>query len=138
MSLKRKHRATEGFSMASMTDVIFLLLIFFLVASTVIIPNTIKVSLPRAQQQPGLDEPTTARVTVTAAGDIYLGIGHMSDSLVTMEQLEAHLTTFAEEHPAGYLAVHADEEISYRIVMDVIGRAAKAGLKVVLATKVTH
>ena len=37
--------------MASMTDVIFLLLIFFMVTSTVVIPNAIKVTLPQAKKQ---------------------------------------------------------------------------------------
>ena len=46
MALKRKSRVSDTYSMASMTDVIFLLLIFFLVTSTIIVPNTIKVTLP--------------------------------------------------------------------------------------------
>ena len=45
MALKRKTKVADSFSMASMTDVIFLLLIFFLVTSTIIVPNTIKVTL---------------------------------------------------------------------------------------------
>ena len=46
MALKRKTKVADTFSMASMTDVIFLLLIFFLVTSTIIVPNTIKVTPP--------------------------------------------------------------------------------------------
>lgn len=52
MSLKRKTKVTEVFSMASMTDVIFLLLIFFMVTSTLIVPNALRVSLPSANKQP--------------------------------------------------------------------------------------
>ena len=51
MDLKRRTKVNEAFSMASMTDVIFLLLIFFMVTSTVVIPNAIKVTLPQAQKQ---------------------------------------------------------------------------------------
>mgnify|MGYP001518390352 CR=1 FL=1 len=51
MALKRRTKVNESFSMASMTDVIFLLLIFFMVTSTVVIPNAIKVTLPQAQKQ---------------------------------------------------------------------------------------
>ena len=50
MALKRRTKVNESFSMASMTDVIFLLLIFFMVTSTVVIPNAIKVTLPQAQK----------------------------------------------------------------------------------------
>lgn len=124
--------------MASMTDVIFLLLIFFLVASTVIIPNAIKVSLPSAQQQPSLEEPAHARVTLTSTGEIYLGLGREAERLVSFAQLEAELAAFAERETKGYVAIHADQENPYRAVMDVVGCAAKARLRVVLATKVSH
>ena len=53
MALKRRTKVNEAFSMASMTDVIFLLLIFFMVTSTVVIPNAIKVTLPQAQSNSG-------------------------------------------------------------------------------------
>jgi len=44
MALKRKLKVSEAFSMASMTDIIFLLLIFFMVVSTLVVPNAIKVN----------------------------------------------------------------------------------------------
>ena len=50
--------------MASMTDVIFLLLIFFMVTSTVVIPNAIKVTLPQSQKQTAA-KPLT-RLTIDA------------------------------------------------------------------------
>ena len=51
MGLKRRNRVSPNFSMASMTDVIFLLLIFFMITSTVVSPNAIKVLLPQGKQQ---------------------------------------------------------------------------------------
>ena len=51
MALKRRNRIEASFSMASMTDVIFLLLIFFMVTSTFVFPNAIKVNLPQSKQQ---------------------------------------------------------------------------------------
>ena len=57
MALKRKSRVTDTYSMASMTDVIFLLLIFFLVTSTIIVPNTIKVTLPTSAPQSSPEHP---------------------------------------------------------------------------------
>ena len=50
MALKRRNRIEASFSMASMTDVIFLLLIFFMVTSTFVFPNAIKVNLPQSKQ----------------------------------------------------------------------------------------
>ena len=54
--------------MASMTDVIFLLLIFFMVTSTVVIPNAIKVTLPQAQKQ------TAAKPIVRCQSELLRGI----------------------------------------------------------------
>lgn len=71
MALKRRTKVNEAFSMASMTDVIFLLLIFFMVTSTVVIPNAIKVTLPQAQKQTAA-KPLT-RVTIDANLNYYVG-----------------------------------------------------------------
>ena len=46
MKLKRRSKAIGDFSMASMTDVIFLLLIFFMVSSTLVVPSARRVLLP--------------------------------------------------------------------------------------------
>ena len=51
MALKQRFKTEPTFSMASMTDVIFLLLIFFMITSTIVVPNSIKVLLPKSQQQ---------------------------------------------------------------------------------------
>ena len=51
MALKRQHNMMSGFSMASMTDVIFLLLIFFMVTSTFVFPTALEVSLPQSGEQ---------------------------------------------------------------------------------------
>lgn len=138
MSLKRKTKASEGFSMASMTDVIFLLLIFFLVASTVIIPNAIKVSLPSAQQQPTLDNPPSIRVVISSEGRFYLGLEDEQELEMNLEDIEHQLTLFATKSPTAYVAVHADESVPYSKVVQAINLASRSNLKVVLATKVTN
>ena len=59
MALKRRQKISPNFSMASMTDLIFLLLIFFMITSTMVSPNAIKVLLPQGRQQ------TSAKTTYT-------------------------------------------------------------------------
>ena len=58
MALKRQHKTLSMFSMASMTDVIFLLLIFFLVTSTFVFPSALEVNLPQSSEQTAI-KPTT-------------------------------------------------------------------------------
>lgn len=135
MSLKRKTRVTDSFSMASMTDVIFLLLIFFLVTSTIIVPNAIKVALPQASQQPATEQ-ISARVVVTPEGKLYVGLGKSPERECTAEEIRGELGVFASEHPDSYVAIHADETVPYSRVVEVISLASEASLRIVLATKI--
>ncbi len=137
MSIKRKTKVTESFSMASMTDVIFLLLIFFLVTSTVIVPNAIKVTLPSATAQPAT-EPASARIIITPEGEYYLGLGKAPEIQLTIPDIEMELASWATQNPEGYVAIHADESVPYRDVVRTISAASSAKLRVVLATKITE
>lgn len=66
MSLKRQQEILSGFSMASMTDVVFLLLVFFMVTSTFVFPTALEVNLPQSSEQTPL-KPVT-RVFIQADG----------------------------------------------------------------------
>ena len=89
MALKRKTKVNEAFSMASMTDVIFLLLIFFMVTSTVVVPNAIKLTLPQAQKQTAA-KPIT-RVTIDAEGNYYVAAGNEREQQVAFEDIAPFL-----------------------------------------------
>ena len=134
MALKRKTKVADTFSMASMTDVIFLLLIFFLVTSTIIVPNTIKVTLPTSAPQSAPETPS-ARVTLTPDLHYYLSIDRGTPTELTRDQLKEQLGIFAAEHPVAFVSVQADETVPYKEVVAVINAAAQASLKVVLATR---
>ena len=136
MALKRKTKVTDSFSMASMTDVIFLLLIFFLVTSTIVAPNVIKVSLPSAAASTADNQQNSARIVIDTEGNYYLGLDKAAESLTTPELLEQQLGMYAAEHPDAYVAIHADESVPYSAVVKGINIASKLNLKVVLATKV--
>ena len=131
MALKRKTKVADTFSMASMTDVIFLLLIFFLVTSTIIVPNTIKVTLPTSAPQSAPETPS-ARVTLTPDLNYYLSIERGTPTELTRDQLKG---IFAGEHTDAFVSVQADETVPYKEVVAVINAAAQASLKVVLATR---
>ena len=75
--------------MASMTDVIFLLLIFFMVTSTVVIPNAIKVTLPQAQKQTAA-KPLT-RVTIDANLNYYVAFGKQKEVQVSFDEITPFL-----------------------------------------------
>ena len=85
MALKRRHKIDATFSMASMTDVIFLLLIFFMITSTIVFPNSIKVNLPQSNQQAAA-KPLT-RVTIDENLNYYIAFGNEAAQPVTYDQL---------------------------------------------------
>ena len=132
MALKRKTKIADTFSMASMTDVIFLLLIFFLVTSTIIVPNTIKVTLPTSAPQSAPETPSV-RITLTPDLRYYMSIDRSAPVELTQEALKEQLGIFAAEHPEAFVSIQ--EQVPYKEVVAVINAAARASLKVVLATR---
>ena len=132
MALKRRTKVNESFSMASMTDVIFLLLIFFMVTSTVVIPNAIKVTLPQAQKQTAA-KPLT-RVTIDANLNYYVAFGNQREKQVSFEEITPFLHSYAKE-PEMFVALYADETVPYKEIVRILNIANQNKFKMVLATR---
>ncbi len=133
MGLKRRTKVNESFSMASMTDVIFLLLIFFMVTSTVVIPNAIKVTLPQAQKQTAA-KPLT-RVTIDANLNYYVAFGRQKEIKVSFEDITPFLQESYEKEPEMFVALYADETVPYREIVKILNIANENKFKMVLATR---
>jgi len=135
MALKRQYNMTSLFSMASMTDVIFLLLIFFMVTSTFVFPTALEINLPQSSEQTAI-KPST-RVVVYPDGQISVSLADdPAPQAVTMEQLQAILSLEkSQAREDGAIAVYADEEVPYGKIVEILDLGAKNGLNMVLATK---
>lgn len=133
MALKRRNKIEASFSMASMTDVIFLLLIFFMVTSTVVFPNAIKVLLPQSKQQTAA-KPLT-RVTIDANMNYYVAFGNQREKTVMFDEIAPFLVSVQEKEPEMYVALYADESVPYREVVKVLNIANEHNFKMVLATR---
>lgn len=133
MALKRRTRIHEAFSMASMTDVIFLLLIFFMVSSTVIIPNAIKVTLPQAKKQT-VAKPLT-RVTIDAKLNYYVAFGNQREKQVSFNEITPFLQECHAKEPEMFVALYADETVPYKEVVKILNIANENKFKMVLATR---
>ncbi len=120
-----------AFSMASMTDVVFLLLIFFMVTSTFVFPTALEVNLPQSSEQTAI-KPST-RVYIDRSTKIYVSLSGEEPVEVSTDQLLAILQ--ANSDTDGYIAVYADEEVSYGRLIEVLDMGARNNLKMVLATK---
>ncbi|MBP3738652.1 MAG: biopolymer transporter ExbD [Muribaculaceae bacterium] len=137
MALKRQHQTLSMFSMASMTDVIFLLLIFFMVTSTFVFPSALEVNLPQSSQQTSL-KPTT-RIYIDKDMNMYAtqDDGETQGELMPLpaEQLVGFMQTLKEANPQEFVALYADEVVPYGKIVDILDKGSKTGLKIVLATK---
>jgi len=133
MSLKRRNKIDASFSMASMTDIIFLLLLFFMITSTVVNPNSIKILLPESKQQSSA-KPLT-RVLIDKNLKYYVAFGNDKEQQVPFEGIEPFLQARILEEPDMYVALYADEDIPYRELVRVLNICNENKFKLVLATR---
>ena len=130
MNLKPKHKVDPSFNMSSMTDVIFLLLIFFMLTSSFVTPSALPVSLPSSQSSPI----TLQKVVLTVTKDKRYFVDEKEVSFGELKSaLKAKLSQ--EDIDDNVIVVHADKELKYNDVIEVAGIAAELRAKVSLATK---
>lgn len=135
MALKRQFEMTSLFSMASMTDVIFLLLIFFMVTSTFVFPTALEINLPQSSEQtaikPGIRVYIDKDMVMYASqGDNEPQIMESRDHLLTFLQLSQ-----MQDSTQRYIAVYADEKVPYGKLVEVLDLGATHSMSMVLATK---
>ena len=131
--LKRRNKVSPQFSMSSMTDIIFLLLIFFMITSTMVSPNAIKVLLPQSSQQTSA-KPLT-RVIIDSNLNYYAGFGNDNEMPILLEELTDFLIECSQKEPEMYVALYADESVPYKEIVKVLNIANENQFKVVLATR---
>ncbi|MBO4663239.1 MAG: biopolymer transporter ExbD [Bacteroidaceae bacterium] len=131
--LKRRTRITPTFSMSSMTDIIFLLLIFFMITSTMVAPNAIKVLLPQGKKQ--TTTKAISRVVIDKDQNIYAANGTEDERPVTLEELPAVLSEAVTDSTDLYVSLYADEMVPYKKIVEVLSLANEHHFKMVLATR---
>lgn len=125
--------------MASMTDVVFLLLIFFMVTSTYVFPTALEVNLPQSTEQTALKP--VIKIYLDAEGNLATVAGDADEPMpMTLQDLPTWLTLAAsqaeEQNPA--IALFADESVPYGKIVEILNAGSQVNLKIVLATKPTE
>ncbi|MCQ2336208.1 MAG: biopolymer transporter ExbD [Paludibacteraceae bacterium] len=133
MAIKRRNKVSASFSMSSMTDLVFLLLIFFMITSTVVTPSAIKLLLPKSSSQ-ATARPIT-RVFIDADINYYVSTGGEKERQVAFDEIEPFLQSVVAEEPEMYIALYADESVPYREIVKVLNIANKNKFKLVIATR---
>ena len=130
---KRRTKVSPTFNMASMTDIIFLLLIFFMITSTMVSPNAIKVLLPQGKKQTTVK--ATARVVIDKDLNLYAATGNDQEEPVTLEELPKVLNTQVDDSTELFVSLYADEAVPYRNIVEILSIANENHFKMVLATR---
>ena len=127
MGLQAKNKVDPAFSMSSMTDIIFLLLIFFMLTSSFITPSGLPVNLPSSETS----DIVMQEVSVTITKDFKYSV---NDKIVPRENIKAELTSLLADKK-GQVVLHIDKEVPVEYLVEIGGIAAGLEANVSIATK---
>jgi biopolymer transport protein ExbD len=132
MALKRRNKVNAAFSMSSMTDIVFLLLIFFMVTSTLIAPNALKLLLPQSNNQTAAKAITS--ISITKDKKYYINDdGKLSR--IAFNEIEPFLQNkFGTGNDDIFISLHADQMVPIKEVVNVMNIARRNKYKLILAT----
>ena len=110
-----------------MTDIIFLLLIFFMLTSSFITPSGLPINLPSSETS----DIVMQEVTVTVTKDLQYSV---NDKIVTRDQIKSELTAVLKGKK-GQVVLHIDKEVPVEYLVEIGGIAAGLEANVTIATK---
>ncbi|NLO02600.1 MAG: biopolymer transporter ExbD [Bacteroidales bacterium] len=132
MALKRRNKINATFSMSSMTDTVFLLLIFFMVTSTLVAPNALKLLLPQSNNQTAAKPITT--ISVTRDLKYYINDeGRLRR--VEFREIEPFLQNrYGIGNDDIYISLHAEKSVPWEEIVKIMNIARKNKYKMIAAT----
>ncbi len=127
MILRSRNKISPDFNMSSMTDIVFLLLIFFMLTSTLVSPNALKLLLPNSSSRT-LEKQT---VSISITEDIRFFI---NENETSKELIEQELKLIFNQVNDGGIILHADKSVDIEHVVKIMDIAYRNKYKIVLAT----
>lgn len=131
MGLKRRIRVEPEFSLAAMIDVIFLLLMFFMLTSKFVTPNALNLSLPSSSATT-MASPSLA-VSITHTGDFYIDTKKTPEASL-LPALQSKLKSMGKDPKASTITVVAEVGTPIEKVVTILDIANKLQVKTILAT----
>lgn len=128
MNIKGRNKVDPSFNMSSMTDIVFLLLIFFMLTSTLVTVSAIDVLLPKAGGK--TENSKSVAVSITNNSEFYIDKNKVSSA-----RLESEILRSVGDDRKKTIVIRGDQNVAYKNVMKVIDIANKNKLKMILAVK---
>jgi len=123
MKIEMTNKPLVTFSVSSLTDIVMLLLIFFLLTSQFVLQTGVKIKLPGAKNNEQL-APSKLVVTLSDKREIFVG-----DEKIQLEMLAARLSKLKDASPENNLILRADKSVPVDLVIKVIDAAHGIGIQ---------
>ena len=130
MNLRKRKKGTVEVHTSALNDIMFFLLLFFLLASAVVNPQVVKLLLPRSES----GQQSTSQKTVTVTIDENLNYFGDKEQ-VTLDQIESKVQTYQQAANDVTIVLYVARGVSIENTMQVFDVANKLKLKVVLAVE---
>lgn len=129
MKIKRQHQFAAEVATSSLNDIMFFLLLFFLIISTIANPNVIKILLPRASESQSLNKKTIT-LTVTKTKEYFI-----NNKPVAANQLEQELIAAVRGLDEPTIVLYISRDLEIQDLVDVLKIGVKNKMKIVLASE---
>jgi len=126
MNIRGRNKISSEFNMSSMTDIVFLLLIFFMIASTLVTTNAIDILLPKASGK--TENKKSLAVSIKKDLSFYI-----DQSKVEVQNLETELIQLLQKEAAPTLVLRAEKSVPVDYVVKVMDIANRNKFKIILA-----
>lgn len=131
MAIKHGSKVDKSFSASSMTDLMFLLLLFLLIATTLINPNALKLMLPKSSNQ--LKDKAMTTVSIQQSGTSYNYYVELQ-KVPSIEGVERALKARLDGQKDATVSLHCDKTVAVDEVVKVMNIAKDNNYKLILAT----
>ena len=128
MDIKGRNRVSPEFSMSSMTDIVFLLLIFFMLTSTLVTADALDLVLPKAKGK--TEHSQNLSVSINKKLEFYI-----NKKPVKKENLETHLKAMLSKEKKPVIILRVEESVPFENAVYVMDIANKNNYKVILAVR---
>lgn len=135
MGYKRSSKVLYEIGMSSMTDLVFLLLIFFLITSTLVNPNALKLLLPKSSGQVSAKATVSVSIKDWHKDNLYTYHINGSETPVPFDKVEDELIKLLQNESEPTFSIYADETVPVKEVVAVMNIAKRNHYKVILATQ---
>ncbi len=128
MNIRGRNKVTPEFNMSSMTDIVFLLLIFFMIASTLVSAEAIDLLLPKSSSK------TTQTKNVSVSVDKHVNY-YVDLKKVSKSNLEAEVLSKVGESESPTITIRSDQDVEMKHVVYIMDIANRNKIKSTLAVK---